>query len=46
MDLKDFRKAFRAYRTRVGVYKHTKFSSFAKFVNARKKEMRCAMKQN
>ena len=42
MDLKDFRKAFIAYRTRIGVNKRTKFSSFAKFVNARKKEMRCA----
>ncbi|EEV18445.1 hypothetical protein [Campylobacter gracilis] len=40
MGLKDFRKAFRAYRTRVGIDKHTKFSSFAKFVNARKKEMK------
>ena len=37
MGLKDFRKAFIAYRARIGVYKHTKFSSFAKFVNARKK---------
>ena len=46
MGLKDFRKAFRAYRTRVGIDKHTKFSSFAKFVNARKKDMRCAMKQS
>lgn len=42
MSLKDFRKEFRAYRTRVGIDKHTKFSSFAKFVNARKKDMRCA----
>nr|DAR24503.1 MAG TPA: hypothetical protein [Caudoviricetes sp.] len=40
MDLKDFRKAFRAYRARISVDKHTKFSSFAKFVNARKKEMK------
>nr|DAR78043.1 MAG TPA: hypothetical protein [Caudoviricetes sp.] len=46
MGLKDFRKAFKAYRTWIGVGKHTKFSSFAKFVNARKKDMRCAMKQN
>lgn len=42
MSLKDFRKEFRAYRTWIGVGKHTKFSSFAKFVNARKKDMRCA----
>ena len=37
MSLKDFRKAFKAYWTWIGVDKHTKFSSFAKFVNARKK---------
>lgn len=42
MSLKDFRKEFRAYRTRMGVDKRTKFSSFAKFVNARKKGMKCA----
>ena len=46
MSLKDFREEFIAYHARIGVYKHTKFSSFAKFVNARKKEMRCAMKQS
>lgn len=46
MGLKDFREEFITYRTRVGIDKHTKFSSFAKFVNARKKEMRCAMKQS
>lgn len=46
MSLKDFREEFIAYRTQIGVYKHTKFSSFAKFVNARKKDMRCAMKQS
>lgn len=46
MGLKDFRKAFRAYRIQIGVSKYTKFSSFAKFVNARKKGMRCAMKQS
>ncbi|WP_297948221.1 hypothetical protein [uncultured Campylobacter sp.] len=40
MSLKDFRKAFKAYRIWIGVDKHTKFSSFAKFVNARKKEMK------
>ena len=42
MSLKDFREEFIAYRTRMGVDKRTKFSSFAKFVNARKKDMRCA----
>ena len=46
MSLKDFRKAFRAYRTWIGVGKDTKFGSFAKFVNARKKDMRCTMKQS
>ena len=46
MSLKEFREEFIAYRTWIGVGKHTKFSSFAKFVNARKKDIRCAMKQN